>query len=792
MSKILVIVESPVKISKISSYLGLNYIIKASFGHIMDLEKTKSSIDVNNNFEGKYIVIPEKTKIVNELKSIYAKSSDVYIASDLDREGEAIAQSIATVLNVKNPKRMIFNEITKKAIQEAVKNIKGLNYNMVYSQRARRFLDRLMGFELSPLLSKSLNNFATAGRVQSVVVKIIVEREKEINNFSSELAYYISAKFNDLKCKGFIMSKLSKPIEGNVYESTNKEDVRKLLEKIKGGRFSIYHIFNKQSKQSPPQPFITSSLQQEASIRLGYSIKMTMDIAQRLYEGGYITYMRTDSPNLSEDCLSQCNKYIKEKFGDKYYNYKQYSSLNNNAQEAHEAIRPTDLFKDYPDDNNQQKLYKLILKRTVASQMASAMIDTKYIQIIGKDKSIFREYFEGTIKNIVFDGYLKMYNDMDEDQEKEQIKFEHKIGDNIEYSYITGHQESTKPKTRFQEANLVRKLEKLGIGRPSTYASIISKIQERGYIEKKSIEGNKIKLNSINLNSEGISELDREIKLGAEKNKLVPTESGIKIVEYLENNFTKFMDYGFTASMEEALDDIANGKKIWYEVLREFYNEFHPIIEKLIGTLKTTPIDYGIYIGDHPKSGYKIYAVKTKNGNCVRMIEFTKTGKTIKNQIYASITCEPNEVSIEQALEVLKYPQVLGKYDDRDITLCKGQYGLYIRHGTKEIGKNYQWKGEIEPTLDEAIKLISEKNEKLICGKYELKNGPYGPYIIIPGSGKIKPTFLSIKEIDINSLTDDNIKIMMEEANEKKKAYQAGKTKGKYTGKFTKKGASKK
>jgi DNA topoisomerase-1 len=777
MSKILVVVESPGKTAKISSYLGPNYIVKASFGHIMDLEKSKTSIDINNNFEGKYIIIPEKMKIVNELKNLYSKCGDVLIASDLDREGEAIAQSIATVLNINVPKRMIFNEITKKAIQDAINNIKSINYNMVYSQRARRFLDRLMGFELSPLLSKSLNNFLTAGRVQSVVVKLIVEREKEINNFSSELAYYLSADFDNLKCKGYIMSKLTKPIEGILYESTKKEDIIKILEKFKTGKFSVYNIYNKQSKHSPPPPFITSSLQQDASTRLGYPIKLTMDIAQKLYEGGYITYMRTDSPCLSNDCLNQCQKYIKDKYGEKYYQYKQYSSSNNIAQEAHEAIRPTDLFKDYPNDENQQKLYKLILKRTLASQMQLALIDTKYIQIIGKDKTIYREYFEGTIKKILFDGYLKVYNNI-EDDEKEIFKFEHNIGDNLEYKYISGHQEATKPKSRYQEANLVRKLEKLGIGRPSTYASIISKIQERSYVEKKSIDGKKIILNSINLNSEGINESNRETKLGADKNKLVPTESGIKIVEYLENNFTKFMNYGFTASMEEALDDIASGKKIWYEVLRIFYNEFHPIVEKLMGSLKITPVDYGILLGKHPKSGFSIYAVKTKNGNCVRMIEFTKTGKTIKNQTYASIDCDPSLVTFEKALNVLKYPEILGKFDDRDITLCKGQYGLYIRHGTKENGKNYQWKSDIDPSLDEAIKLISDKNENLICGKYELKNGPYGPYIIIPTSGKTtKPIFLSIKDIDPNTLTDDNIKDMLANSKEKKK----------YTKKFTKK-----
>jgi DNA topoisomerase-1 len=519
---------------------------------------------------------------------------------------------------------------------------------------------------------------------------------------------------------------------------------------------------------------------------------MTMDVAQKLYEGGYITYMRTDSVNLSQDCLTQCQKYITEKYGEKYYQFKQYSSSNATSQEAHECIRPTDLFKDYPDDENQKKLYKLILKRTLASQMAQALIDTKYIQITGKDKSIFREYFEGTIKKILFDGYLKVYNDMEEEEEKELVKFEYNVGDNIDYKYIYGHQESTKPKTRYQEANLVRKLEKLGIGRPSTYASIISKIQERGYVEKKSIEGKKVKLNSVNLSNGEISETNKETKLGAEKNKLVPTESGIKIVEYLESNFTKFMDYGFTASMEKALDDIASGKAVWHQVLREFYNEFHPIVERLMGTLKSAPVDYGILLGTHPKSGFSIYAVKTKNGNCVRMIEFTKTGKTIKNQTYASITCEPEEATLEQALDVLKYPQLLGKYDDRDITLCKGQYGLYIRHGTKETGKNYQWKGEIDPTLDDAIKLISEKNENLVCGKYEMKNGPYGPYIIIPPKSKTgKATFLSVKDIDTNTLTDENIVEMIEKAKEKKKAFQGGNM-GKPTGKFTKKFTAKK
>jgi DNA topoisomerase-1 len=774
MSKILIVVESPGKIKKIQSYLGDGYIVAASFGHIRDLVKSKDSIDVNNNFKPKYQILPDKQKVVNDLKTKQTKCSDVLIASDEDREGEFIGDSIAYVLQLKNPKRMVFHEITKPAILKAVKNHRSIDTNLVHAQQARRFLDRLTGFELSPILTKKLNAFSTAGRVQSVVVKLIVERENSIKNFSSELDYYLSGNFNIdnkiFKTKGYVMKKYQQPLEGTLYTTKNKSDIQKVMDKMKGSKFYFYHTFMKTSKANPPPPFTTSSLQQEASIRLGFPIKATMDYAQKLYEGGYITYMRTDSVTLSEDCLSQCSKYIKSNFGEKYYQYRQYENKSKNAQEAHEAIRPTDMNKEGPEDERLLRLYNLIWNRTIASQMKPAEYDITYVQIISKENiKVNNEYFEGTIKKVKFDGYLVVYNDSEEDEEKNDTIKLPPLNTQLTYESIIGHQETSKPKGRFQEANLVKKLESLSIGRPSTYASIISKIQERGYVEKKNMEGTKIKLNSLILKDNEIKESNKESKIGAEKNKLVPTENGIKVVEFLEGNFTKLMNYEFTALMEEALDDIANGKKNWINVLREFYNEFHPIVEKLMIDIKMEPTDYGRLLGQHPDRGLNIYATTTSKGNAVKMIEYTKTGKSIKNTYYASIDKPIDEITLEEAIELLRYPCVIGQYEEKDIVVCKGPYGLYIKYNEK----NYPWKQMIDPTIDEAIYIISEKNKdilKKVGNKYEIRDGPYGPYILVPAKGKNgKAKFVSVpKDVDLNGLTEQNIEDIIKEGLEKK------------------------
>jgi DNA topoisomerase-1 len=773
MSKTLVIVESPGKIKKIQSYLGDNFIVTASYGHIRDLIKSKDSIDVNNNFKPTYQILPDKQKVVNEMKIKHSKCSDVLIASDEDREGEFIGDSIAYVLQLKNPKRMVFHEITKNAIMKAIKTYRSIDYNLVHAQQARRFLDRLTGFELTPILTKKLNSFSTAGRVQSVVVKLIVERENNIKNFSSELNYYLSADFNInkdiIKTKGFIIKNNKLPLEGDVYITKNKNEIIKILEKYKLSKFYFYNTFIKSTKSNPSPPFTTSSLQQEASIRLGLPIKTTMDIAQKLYEGGYITYMRTDSVTLSNDCIQQCNKYIKDNYSDKYYQYRQYENKSKNAQEAHEAIRPTDMFKDGPEDEKLLRLYNFIWNRTIASQMKPAEYDITYIQIIGKNgNKTNEEYFEGTIKKLKFDGYLIVYNNLDLEEKNNEIKQLPLLNTELYYESIYGHQETSKPKVRFDEAKLVKKSESLSIGRPSTYASIISKIQERGYVEKKNVEGMKILLNSLILKDNIISETNKETKIGNEKNKLVPTDSGIKVVNFLEENFTKLMNYEFTALMEEALDDIACGKKVWYNVLKEFYNEFHPIVEKLMIDIKTEIIDHGKLLGIHPIKGLNIYATKTNKGNAVKMIEYTKTGKTIKNTFYASISKDINDVTLEDAIELLKYPCIIGQHDKKDITICKGPYGLYIKYNDN----NYPWKEIIEPTLDDAINIIIEKNKNILrkIKNYEIRTGQYGPYIIVPSKSKTtKATFVSIpKNIDINNLTEEKIEEIIKENKIKK------------------------
>ena len=770
MSKILVIVESPGKIKKINEYLGNDYIVKASFGHVQDLDKKTMSIDIQNNFTPNYIISPDKSKVVKELKDLASKCKEVILASDEDREGEAIAGSLRTVLKLKNPKRIVFHEITKKAIQEAVLSPIDINENLVEAQMARRLLDRLMGFTISPVLWK-YEIGESAGRVQSVVVRILTDKEKEI-------AEAISEPF--LKTTGDFVIKETKFNGVLNYQFKTIEDSKKFLETIdKETIFKVISVENKQSTRKPSAPFITSTLQQDASTKMGFQVKRTMDAAQKLYEAGLITYMRTDSTNLSEDALKACEKYITKEYGKEYSDLKKYTSKNKGAQEAHEAIRPTQIDKSNPEgiDGDPQKLYQLIWKRTVASQMSNAKVNVQTILIdTQKNKNsllIFKskQYnFISSLENIEFDGFLKLYDNSNEDDETVKGKIEIKEKDIIEMKKLKVTEEYTKLPLRFNEAGLIKFLEKNGIGRPSTYASIISKIIDKKYVEIKNIDGVQKDSKCLELtNSKKITikESVKEIRVGKENKKLVPTEAGNKIIKFLLDNFNQIMDIKFTADFEEYLDKIAEGKATRYNVLNQFYQLFNPICVKLLGELKDNPTLKNVdkLLGVDENSGLEIFYGSGKFGPYVKRLEEEGSTKwkfaSIKND-------DPEEIELEDAIILLKYPINLGTFNKKGVHLQKGPYGLYVKYGDKNISIP-QNDNDDEITLDKikplleaggvdkfALKTFTHKN-KII----NVKKGEFGPFLQMI-SGKTKSNF-PIKGYDVEDITlEDALDIIAE------------------------------
>jgi DNA topoisomerase-1 len=764
MSKILVIVESPGKIKKINEYLGSSYIVKASFGHIQDLDKKTLSIDVENNFTPFYIVSPDKSKVVKELKDLTRDCKDVILASDEDREGEAIAGSLKDVLKLKEPKRIVFHEITKKAISEAIENPRTLNQDLIDAQQARRLLDRLMGYKISPILW-TYKVGESAGRVQSVVVRILVDKEKEIENAISEPFLKTTAEFSikDSKFNGTL-----------TYQFKLIDDAKNFLSTIdKECIYKVVNVENKKSVRKPSAPFITSTLQQDASTKMGFAVKRTMDAAQKLYEAGLITYMRTDSTNLSEDALKACEKYIKSNFGKEYSDVKTYSAKSKGAQEAHEAIRPTHIDKDHTDEleGDCQKLYSLIWKRTVASQMANAKVNVQNIFIdIEKDKKsllLFSKkqyHFVSTLENIEFDGFLKLYdNSNEEDSENVTGKIEVKEKDFVDMSKIRVNEEYTKLPLRFNEAGLIKFLEKNGIGRPSTYASIINKIIDKKYVEIKNIDGVKkdskclelsnvtIEKNNIKKKKIEIKESTKEIRVGKENKKLVPTEIGNQIVEFLLKNFEPIMDIKFTADFEEYLDKIAEGKAKWFNILNQFYQLFNPICIKLSKDVKKDPtlVNTDKLIGIEEETGLEIYSGEGKYGPYVKRLENEQSTKWK----YASI--KNDEITLEDAILLLKYPIDLGTFHKKNVYLYKGQYGLYVKYGDKNI--SVKDKNENEIDLD-SIKHLLEGGDKYAVKSFtvknkiiNVKNGQYGPFIQVV-SGKNKTNIPIPKDYDIETI----------------------------------------
>ena len=733
MPKNLVIVESPAKAKTIEKFLGKDYQVLSSYGHIRDLHKTSFSIDVDNNFQPIYEIPEEKEALVKTLRQNAKKADTVWLASDEDREGEAIAWHLYEVLGLtpEVSKRIVFHEITKKAILEAIENPRGIDLNRVDAQQARRVLDRIVGFELSPVLWKKIKSGLSAGRVQSVAVKLIVEREKEIEAFKSEEYYRVSAEFvSESSPKSVIKAELSSRL-------SSKEEALQFLESCKGAIFRIEEINVKEVAKSPAPPFTTSTLQQEANRKLGFPVSLTMSIAQRLYEAGHITYMRTDSLNLSSLAIGTISEEIKSTMGSEYLKVRKYHTHSKGAQEAHEAIRPTYInVHEAGSTVQEKKLYNLIWKRTIASQMSDAVIEKTGVQI---GISTRNEHFNAQGEVVKFDGFLKVYmesvsEDDNNDETRADMLPQLTQGEELSPKAIDATMRFTQQPPRYNEASLVRKMEELGIGRPSTYAPTISTIIGREYVQKGEKEGEPREYTILQLRSGKIKEKTATVKFGAEKGKLLPTDTGIIVNDFLQEYFPLIMDYNFTAKIEEQFDEIAEGKQQWNAEIAQFYASFHPEVEK-IGKMRFEHKVGERILGTDPKTGK---TVSVKIGRFGPLVQIGSADSEEKPQFASLLKGQSvNTITLEEALELFKMPRNLGKFEDAEVTVAIGRFGPYIRHA----GKFISIPAGIEPqsiTIDEACELIMKKREEdnnRIISRFDdepellVLNGRYGPYI---------------------------------------------------------------
>ncbi|HYX07211.1 MAG TPA: type I DNA topoisomerase [Bacteroidales bacterium] len=734
MEENLVIVESPAKAKTIEKFLGSKFSVTSSFGHIRDLSKKNLGIDIQNNFKPDYIISDDKKKVVTELKKRAKEAKMVWLASDEDREGEAIAWHLYDVLklNEKNTKRIVFNEITKPAILKAIDNPRMIDRNLVDAQQARRILDRLVGFELSPVLWKKVKPSLSAGRVQSVAVRLIVEREREIMNFKTTSSYKVSARFivtgKDNK-KSELVADLPKRFK------TKKETIE-FLEKCREASFKVVDINTRPSRKSPAPPFTTSTLQQEASRKLGFSVSQTMSVAQRLYEAGRITYMRTDSVNLSDTIINNTKKVITADYGAKYSNSRQFKTKSKGAQEAHEAIRPTYIDKPtVPGNNQEKKLYDLIWKRTIASQMSDAELEKTTATISISNQ---KEQFVANGEVLKFDGFLKVYIESTDEEQDENVKSSLlpplSLDQPLDMKEISATERFTHHPPRYTEASLVKKLEELGIGRPSTYAPTISTIQNRGYVVREDRPGEERKYVKLVLANEKINETSLTETTGAEKAKLFPNDIGMIVNDFLVEHFDDIIDFNFTAKVEKEFDEIAEGKKDWTKMIDRFYNPFHQRVEE---TLEQAERNKGERIlGNDPKTG-KVISVKIgRYGPMVQMGEATDEEKPRFAGLQKGQHLET--ITLEEALDLFKLPRTIGTYEDSDVAIGVGRFGPYVRHKSKFYSLK---KGVDDPMtieLDRAIELIEEKRErdrnKIIKTfpedeKLEVLNGRWGPYI---------------------------------------------------------------
>jgi DNA topoisomerase-1 len=705
MAKNLVIVESPAKAKTIEKFLGKEFTVKSSFGHVRDLSKKDLSIDIKNGFAPNYEISADKKKTITELKKIAKVAETVWLATDEDREGEAISWHLVKALDLdeKSTKRIVFHEITKSAILEAIENPRAIDHHLVDAQQARRVLDRLVGYEVSPVLWKKVKPSLSAGRVQSVAVRLIVEREDEIKSFKSESSYRVSGKFSiqDREELSVLEAELASRFK-------TKEEASGFLNKCIPAEFTVGSVEKKPSKKSPAPPFTTSTLQQEASRKLGFSVAKTMLVAQQLYESGNITYMRTDSVNLSNLALTMAKKAITSSFGEKYVKTRQYVTRSKSAQEAHEAIRPTFMEnQQIAGDAFQQRLYELIWKRTIASQMADADLEKTIVTI---SVSTTKENFIARGEIIKFDGFLRVYMESSDEEDQESQKgmlpavFE---GDKLKRIEINATQKFTQSPPRYTEASLVKKLEELGIGRPSTYAPTISTIQKREYVEKAERPGIERKFNVISLTGDTVKEEVKTEKTGYEKNKLFPTDIGTVVNNFLVQYFDNILDYNFTANVEIEFDEIAQGKRVWNEMINEFYWPFHQRVESTLEKSKKQSGER--LLGKDPATGKNVYAKIGRYGSIVQIGETSDEEKPRFAGMKKGQSIDA--INLEQALDSFRLPRVAGNFENEEMIVAIGRFGPYIRH----TGQFYSLSKTDDPysiSEERAIEIINNKRIK--------------------------------------------------------------------------------
>lgn len=758
MSKNLVIVESPAKAKTIEKFLGADYQVESSFGHISDLPSKEIGVDIANNFKPKYEVSPDKKAVVKKLKDLAKKANIVWLASDEDREGEAIAWHLYEELGLKpeNTKRIVFHEITKSAIKKAIENPRDIDYNLVNAQQARRVLDRLVGYELSPILWKKVKGGLSAGRVQSVAVRLIVEREKEIINFSAETFYNVTATFSTLEGK-LVKAKLDKKFK-------SEKEAEQFLQTNIGAEYKVSGLETKPGKKSPAAPFTTSTLQQEAARKLYFPVGKTMRVAQRLYESGLITYMRTDSVNLSQEATKAAQAEILSQYGEKYSKPRSYVNKAKGAQEAHEAIRPTDMSRHSVSmDRDESRLYELIWKRTIASQMSDAKLERTHVDIVANKHS---EVFNASGEVLLFDGFLKVYLEGHDDEEEEQEGMlpAMKVDEKLLSKLITATQKFSRPPARYSEAALVKKLEELGIGRPSTYAPTISTVIARNYVEKGIGEGEERAYKVIQLKDDAVKAQTQTEKVGANKGRMIPTDIGIIVTDFLVKNFASIMDYNFTAKVEEDFDEIAAGNQDWTDMMNTFYSHFNPIVKDVEENAERESGER--ILGTDPKSGKP---VSVRLGRFGPMAQIGSPEDEEKQ--FASLNPNQNigTITLEEALELFLLPKQLGEYKGETVETNVGRYGPYVRFGKKFISLP---KGQdpLDTTLEQAIELIDER---------ERADAPIATYDSMPvqkGVGRFGPylkwnnIFINVnKKYDFDNLSQADVNTLIEEKLQKER-----------------------
>jgi len=759
MAKNLVIVESPAKAKTIEKFLGPDYKVASSFGHIADLPAKELGVDVDGDFTPKYIVASDKKKLVAELKSEAKKADTVWLASDEDREGEAIAWHLAESLKLDpaKTKRIVFHEITKSAILKAIDNPRDIDYNLVNAQQARRVLDRLVGYELSPVLWRKVKGGLSAGRVQSVAVRLIVEREREIESFTPVASYRVVAEFSTEGGSRF-KAKLPRNFE-------SEQQARDFLQKNLGANYKVADLVKKPAKKSPAPPFTTSTLQQEAARKLYFSVSKTMTIAQRLYEAGRITYMRTDSVNLSNEARNGAKAAIEELYGANYSKERNYKGKAKGAQEAHEAIRPTDMsLQSISGDYDQERLYHLIWKRTIASQMSDAQLERTNVKIDILSGQPVKEQFSANGEMIKFDGFLKVYmegTDL-EDEEKDGMLPVLVEGDALANHYITATQRFTRPPYRFTEASLVKQLEELGIGRPSTYAPTITTIMNRNYVEKGTVEGKERKYTQLLLEDGNLADKMLTETVGSDKGKLVPTDIGMIVNDFLVDHFNYIMDYNFTAKVEEDFDNIADGQQEWTEMMRSFYTKFHPNVENVQENASRESGER--ILGEDPETGKTVLVRLGKFGPMAQI-----GGPDDENKKFASLRPDQqlHQVTFDEVMDLFKLPKALGSHDGLEVEVANGRFGPYVRWGKTFISLP-KGMDPLEVEMDFALELIEEK-KKADAPIYEYEGlpvqkgkGRFGPFI------KWNNMFINVnKKYDFDNLSDDDIVQLIEDKKQK-------------------------